>query len=184
LIGPGRSGSPAPVDSWQPGAFAMQPFAPSERHEPRRHRDTERHLRSTDAQSSDRNLEIADTSLCASVSLWPDMPMPAVALRRFRIPVPARVRMEAGKPARVLTDRCGLAGGSVETCAGPWRTSGGWWTDGQLVGSGQWAVGGGPRTPQLSWDRDEWDVMLSDGATYRVFREREVNAWFIEGIID
>jgi hypothetical protein len=34
------------------------------------------------------------------------------------------------------------------------------------------------------WDRDEWDVTLSDGATYRVYRERDTNAWFIEGVVD
>jgi len=27
-------------------------------------------------------------------------------------------------------------------------------------------------------------VTLSDGATYRVFRERDTDAWFIEGVID
>ena len=53
----------------------------------------------------------------------------AVALRRFRFPVIARVRVEGGKPARVITDRAGVAGGRVETCAGPWRTSGAWWLE-------------------------------------------------------
>ena len=34
------------------------------------------------------------------------------------------------------------------------------------------------------WDRDEWDVTLSDGATYRLFRERDADAWFLEGVVD
>jgi len=34
------------------------------------------------------------------------------------------------------------------------------------------------------WDRDEWDVTLSDGATYRVFRDRAMSTWFIEGSYD
>jgi hypothetical protein len=34
------------------------------------------------------------------------------------------------------------------------------------------------------WDRDEWDVALSDGVTYRVFRDRTGGQWFIEGIVD
>jgi protein ImuB len=50
-------------------------------------------------------------------------------------------------------------------CAGPWRTSGAWWVS-------------------QAWNRDEWDVMLNDGATYRLFRERDADAWFIEGIVD
>ena len=90
---------------------------------------------------------------------------PVVALRRFRFPVPARVCVEDGHPVRVTTDRLGLSGGRVEQYAGPWRTSGGWWIE-------------------YVWDRDEWDVSVSDGATYRVFRERHSGAWFIEGIVD
>jgi protein ImuB len=89
---------------------------------------------------------------------------PVIALRRFRVPVPARVRSEAGCPVRVITDRRGLSGGSVKSCAGPWRTSGAWWEDG--------------------WDRDEWDVTLGDAATYRIFRERHTDAWFIDGVVD
>jgi len=34
------------------------------------------------------------------------------------------------------------------------------------------------------WERDEWDVTLSDGATYRIFRDRATEAWFIEGVVD
>lgn len=144
LMGQGRSGSPADVDSWQPGAFAMHPFAPVEV-------DTAARPTPTPAVSP-------------GVVTIPGLVSPVMALRRFRLPVPARVRVEAGKPSRVTTDRRGLTGGAVETCAGPWRTSGTWW-------------GGG-------WDRDEWDVALSDGAACRVFRERDAGAWFIEGIVD
>jgi hypothetical protein len=40
-------------------------------------------------------------------------------------------------------------------------------------------VGGCPE-----WDRDEWDVTLGDGATYRIFRDRASGAWFLEGVYD
>ena len=166
LMGPARCGTPAAVESWQPGIFAMTPFAPSEvgvcPHETPRHRDT----------------EFVKETLGVSVYRCP-----VAALRRFRFPVAARVRIEAGKPARVDSDRRGLAGGgptggTVTTCAGPWRTSGNWWAD----RAGE--VGGASRAGREGWDRDEWDVALSDGATYRLFRERAANAWFIEGIVD
>ena len=94
--------------------------------------------------------------------------IPAVALRRFRFPVAARVRVDRGVPIRVMTDRRGLNGGKVEAYAGPWRASGGWWIDERVK----------------SWEHDEWDVTLSDGATYRIFRERDTDAWFIEGVVD
>jgi hypothetical protein len=55
----------------------------------------------------------------------------------------------------------------VEACAGPWRTSGDWWKpDGTI------------------WDRDEWEVALGDGTSYRLFRERHTDAWFVDGILD
>ena len=101
---------------------------------------------------------------------------PVVALRRFRFPVPARVRVEHGIPVRISIDRRGMSGGHVEKYAGPWRTSGGWWMVSQPLSPIQ------PVPPH--WERDEWDVTLSDGATYRVFRERDTDAWFVEGVVD
>jgi protein ImuB len=97
-----------------------------------------------------------------------DSRIPTVAVRRFRSPVPARVQVDRGIPVRITIDRRGFHGGRVENYAGPWRTSGGWWI----------------HEAKASWDRDEWDVALSDGATYRVYRERDTEAWFIEGVID
>jgi len=108
-----------------------------------------------------------------------------MALRRFRLPVPARVHVEHGTPSRVTTDRRGLSGGRVEQCAGPWRTSGEWWEDTQDVSRGSGDGGIVHRSlGEGGWDRDEWDVTLNDGATYRMFRERDSEHWFLEGIVD
>lgn len=42
-----------------------------------------------------------------------------------------------------------------------------------------------PILPRASaWDRDEWDVALSDRGVYRIFRDRETDAWFIDAIVD
>jgi protein ImuB len=125
LMGEGRCGSPALVDSWAPGAYAMTRFSP----------DT--------LVPSHRALSTSE--------------VPAVALRRFRHPVHARVRVQQGRPVSV--------GGAVTQCAGPWRTAGHWWDE-------------------ETWDRDEWDVTLSDGAAYRVFRDRRTDRWFLDGIVD
>jgi protein ImuB len=99
IAGEGRVGSPALVDSHEPGAFEIgriQLEARGQRPEAR------------------EGLE-AKEGLEASV------------LRRFRFPVPARVLVERGRPVRVTTDRVGISGGRVERCSGPWRSSGGWW---------------------------------------------------------
>ena len=154
LMGEGRCGAPAEVDSWKPGAFAITAFAP---------------VASPDGLEVSRPRDAGPVTNGAGDGRAEGSAPPAVALRRFRVPVPARVSLEAGKPARVTTDRRGLSGGGVEMCAGPWRTSGAWWEE---------------SAPGTSWDRDEWDVSLRDGGTYRLFRERTADHWFIDGIVD
>jgi protein ImuB len=99
----------------------------------------------------------------------PSAPGAATALRRFRLPVPARVHVHEGRPTRIVTDRRGVTGGAVAQAAGPWRTSGEWWNDAQ---------------PGRSWDRDEWDVALTDGTLYRIYVERDIGQWFLEGVVD
>jgi protein ImuB len=92
-------------------------------------------------------------------------------LRRVRHPIPVRVQLDAGAPAHLVIDRRGFAGGRIASCAGPWRTSGAWWVDDVHARDG-------------AWDRDEWDVALDGGVTYRLFRDRDRDAWFVEGVLD
>jgi hypothetical protein len=77
----------------------------------------------------------------------------------------------------VTSDRRGFAGGSVRQAVGPWKTSGEWW----LPGAGK---AGGAGRGQAGWDRDEWDVALSDGGAYCVFLDHQTHAWFIDAVID
>jgi len=87
-------------------------------------------------------------------------PEPRTSIRRLRVPVPVRVRVEKGGPVNV-------AGKEVTTAAGPWRTSGHWWT-----------------SDAQTWDRDEWDVALETGVIYRLARNRQTDAWELEGEVD
>ena len=48
--------------------------------------------------------------------------------------------------------------GKVIDLAGPWRTSGDWWT-------------------ADPWQRDEWDIALSDGALYRLYCDPAAGSW-------
>jgi protein ImuB len=98
------------------------------------------------------------------------------ALRIYRPPLPATVQAPEGRPSHISAR--GVQG-KVLTRAGPWRSSGDWWT----------------ATP---WARDEWDVALSNGALYRIYFERpagrsksdvgcwmlDVGRWFVEGCYD
>ena len=157
VMGQDRIGAPAAVDSYRPGAFAMKAFAP-DHDDQRRARGARREHVSEDQPSA--------------LSPQPSAPV----LRRCRHPVPARVAADAeSRPVRVTTDRRGFAGGTVVRASGPWRTSGEWWNT---------AVGEVGRAGGAGWDRDEWDVTLNDGGSYRVFMDRATGGWFIDAICD
>jgi protein ImuB len=83
-----------------------------------------------------------------------------LAVRVLRPARVAHVQMAAGQPVHVQAD--GLRG-HVVSSAGPWRTSGDWWTSDP-------------------WARDEWEVALSDGAIYRIYCDQ--GGWFVEGSYD
>ncbi|HEY8549589.1 MAG TPA: hypothetical protein VIL35_06520, partial [Vicinamibacterales bacterium] len=143
VLGDGRVGAPMLVDAHRPGAFAMRPFDGETR--------------------ADRKTDAIEP---------PHGPLPAgletpVVLRRFRTPRPVRVDAPRGRPVRVGPIRPDLRGGTVVQAAGPWRTSGEWWSD---------SAG--------AWDRDEWDVALSSGIVLRLARDRTTGEWFGEAIVD
>jgi protein ImuB len=170
LMGETRCGAPAVVDSWEPGAFAMKSFMPPDGHD-HHHRDATQRHSATEAKNSMNDLS-ASVPRCVVEA---ETAAPILALRRFRHPLPIRVHLKEGMPASVSIMRRGVNGGAVEACAGPWRTSGGWWESGAQPPRG--GVSG-------SWDRDEWDVALAAGPTYRLFRERHSDKWFLEGVVD
>ena len=135
LMGSDHVGAPSLVDTYRPGAFAMAQFDP-----PR----VFTHHKSPTTNPEGRS--------------------PSSVLRRFRNPIPARVTVEQGRPVRITTDRRGVAGGRVERCEGPWRSSGDWWTN--------------------LWNCDEWDVALTDGTTYRISQTLHEGTWFVNGMVD
>ncbi len=65
----------------------------------------------------------------------------------------------------VAPDAAPPIAGFVRVAAGPWSLEDGWWTDAPA-------------------DRDYWDVELSDGGLYRIYRERGAGAWFADGVYD
>ncbi len=81
------------------------------------------------------------------------------AFRFFRPPLPATVSLDGNRPLRLSAP--GIHG-KVLNAAGPWRTSGDWWT-------------------KTAWNRDEWDIALSNGTLYRIYRDSN---WYVEGSYD
>lgn len=83
-----------------------------------------------------------------------------LALRRFRPPQPALVRLEHG-PIHL---QAAAASDHVTAAYGPMILSGDWWA------------------PQ-AWSRREWDVQLAGGRLCRIFEQSD-GGWFLEGIYD
>jgi len=88
---------------------------------------------------------------------------PKLAFRRFRPPCPAQVWCSNfGKPVRIFSAK---GGGSIVACAGPWRTSGDWWTSDV-------------------WSHQEWDVEIQSVGVSRIYQSYIQGQWFIEGNYD
>jgi protein ImuB len=89
-----------------------------------------------------------------------------LALRALRPPRLAQVFVEAGRIAYVRA--AGLGGRAVVT-SGPWRIDVEWWTESPCR-------------------RDYYDVQLSDGGVYRLYRDldarRADSSWFVDGCYD
>ncbi len=87
---------------------------------------------------------------------------PKLAIRRFRPPYPAQVWCTGGKPVRIFSS---MGGGSIVACAGPWQTSGDWWTS-------------------EVWNHQEWDIEIQSMGVFRIYQDYLLGQWLIEGNYD
>ena len=114
------------------------------------------------------NFSVAGYEVSGGGAVLPLPPTAHIAVRVLRPRVSLTVRPDAGgKPEwlRSSDSTLGPFEGSVRTASGPWRLESGWWTE-------------------ESARRDYWDVELSDGALYRIFRDIDGGRWFADGIYD
>ena len=102
-------------------------------------------------------------------------------LRRQRIPPAIRVSVEHGRPVHLAASKRSMPQGAVTQAAGPWRTSGGWWSGADACRAEGLEPG---HRATAGWDRDEWDVALKSGAVCRIYQDRTTERWFLEGIYD
>jgi len=90
----------------------------------------------------------------------------ALALRALRPPRVAQVFVEAGRIAYVRADGFG---GRAVVSSGPWRIDAEWWSASPCR-------------------RDYYDVQLSDGGVYRLYRDLDAgcteSTWFVDGCYD
>ena len=108
---------------------------------------------------------------------------PRLALRMLRPAWQLRVQLSEGRPVHLTprttaSDRAGLQGRIVWS-AGPWRSSGEWWTENA----------NGADKASGPFDREEWDVALANGngpsvALYRMYRDLASGQWFVDASYD
>jgi protein ImuB len=119
--------------------------------------------------------ELADDHRPDAFALAPFLPSPSeaasraegrehvLAVRALRPPVAAEVRTQHGRPEWI---RSAVASGRVVQLAGPWRTTGGWWS----------------REQRFAYDY--FDVQTSDGSVARLRFDHLERRWQIDGVYD
>jgi len=88
---------------------------------------------------------------------------PKLTLRALRPPLRAEVRLEQGRP---IFARSAVSQGKILGVAGPWRTTGYWWSE-----SSHFAM-------------DHYDIQMSDGKILRLCFDWRTKRWQIDGLYD
>jgi protein ImuB len=184
LCGPERVGAPALLDDHRPDAFTLKPFTPrlpapssqssrrGARNGPGRRRagkqahsppEAPSEVPAPGAPGKPRTSRMPRKVM--NDSSRPRIPSegPRLTLRAFRPPLHAEVRIEGGRPVFV---RSAVSQGEVLGSAGPWRTTGGWWSE-----SAHFAV-------------DHYDIQMMDGTVLRLCFDWKRKRWQIDGLYD
>ena len=136
LCGPGRVGAPEVADDHRPDAFEVKPFR-------------------TRPASQDPTREPSRTVLAGDAA--------PLSVRALRPAVAAQVQVHRGCPSSI---RSAVSSGCVVHAAGPWRTTGRWWSEEE-----RFAV-------------DYFDVQVSDGTLLRLRFDWIAKRWEIDAVYD
>jgi protein ImuB len=157
VVGERRAGIAKLLDTHRTDAFQMERFV--SREEP---------------SNGNRGLTLSDM-----------LDVPPVAFRIFRPSRQIHVQLAEGRPCKLAmltpeTERNELEG-KILWSAGPWRSSGDWWTEQSASKSNS--------EEAQAWNREEWDIALAnDGgssiALYRIYRDTGTGQWFADAGYD
>ncbi len=160
IVGEQKIGAAEVLDTHRPDGFQMKRFSPP----------APQGLKPLGKTAADaaRLKPCPDTNQASTLRV--------MALRRFRPPLAATVEVREGEPVRISA---GEIRGEVASLSGPWRNCGEWWKE---------------KTPRIgtdahgsNWTREEWDTAVPSNqgiAFYRIYRDLESSAWFVEGTYD
>ncbi len=157
IVGERRAGIAKLLDSHRPDGFRMERFV------------SQQETRSGNGSPTMSN--IANT--------------PPLALRMFRPPRQVRVQLAEGRPCKLgmlmrNADRDELQG-KILWSAGPWCSSGDWWTEQSATKNTD--------EDAPAWNREEWDIALANEngdnvALYRIYRDAGSGHWFADASYD
>jgi len=143
ICGAERVGCPEVVDDHRPDAFSLKPF-PRKSSRPANRAEANRPTQRDGREGRNRR-------------------SPKLTLRALRPPLRAEVRIERGRP---VFARSAVSQGRILDSAGPWRTTGHWWSR-----SSHFAM-------------DHYDVQMSDGNVLRLCFDWRTKKWLIDGLYD
>jgi protein ImuB len=143
ICGTERVGRPEVVDDHRPDAFALRPF--------------------TEGLRSERSAAGRPEESTSSRSANPAPARPSLSLRALRPPVRAEVRVVGGRPVFL---RSAVSQGEILSAAGPWRTTGYWWSE-----TAHFAL-------------DHYDIQMSDGCVLRLCFDWRSKWWQVDGLYD
>jgi protein ImuB len=147
LCGARRVGTPAVADDHRPDAFAMTRFDP--------------HTATSARDGRDRSAAVSFGE--TERGQMPAGQVQCLAVRALRPPAPVSVRISRGRPDSL---RSAVANGHILKLAGPWRTTGRWWSK------------------QERFAFDYFDVEISDGTLARLRLDRIAGCWHIDAVYD
>ncbi|HVR08879.1 MAG TPA: hypothetical protein VMW75_12595, partial [Thermoanaerobaculia bacterium] len=156
LLGPGRVGSPRPVDGHRPERLALVEYEPPPPP-----------LASASGLRRDPRCT-AGRGLLAVRVVRPATEIEVLVQDSEEAPgaEPCLLPPDEIRPVTRDDAAAGLrVGGRVKVAAGPWGMEDEWWTPNPA-------------------GRDYWDVELTTGGLYRIFRDRASGAWYVDGVYD
>ena len=169
LCGAERVGAPVVRDDHHPDAFGMRPFDP--RRAPAPTALSAAHRAATSRAVEEKPGACSGTGMDHESAPPPASHPPQsgrlftgpLAIRALRPPLAAQVQLRGPRPDHV---RSPIANGDVVRLAGPWRTTGGWWS------------------PEGRFAFDHFDVQTSDGSVIRLRLDHVRRAWQIDAVYD
>jgi len=177
MLGADRVVSPRTADGHRPERFASTGFEPPPPPEIARPPRAGRGLLAVRVLRPPIEIEVITTGVSASAGHPEESSTRDPGLLRLPTQAPpssgslaiardgrsdSRIRLLSIKSADGTNPRIA---GAVRVAAGPWSMEEGWWSDAPAA-------------------RDYWDVELSEGGLYRIYRDRSSNSWFADGVYD